>query len=129
MSNVRIVSFGVDEDARPELWNEETCISNFQDWFWSGVPAQNKDIFVNYIQTSEERNEYIFCKEEMNLDDLLEGMKKECEFEEWDQEGEQSKQFIKLSQQFKDQLKDKKKYTLYSWALEYDKNILAIIED
>ncbi len=128
MSNVRIVSFGVDEDCRPELWNEETCIKNFQDWFWSGVPAQSNEVFVNYIQTSEERNEYIFCKEENTLDEALDNMKKECEYEEWDQEGEQSKQFDELAQQLKDQLKDKK-YTLYSWALEYDKNILAIIED
>ena len=127
MSNVRIVSFGVDEYCRLELWNEETCIKNFQDWFWSGVPAQNKDIFVNYIQTSEERNEYIFCKEEKTLDELLEGMKKECEYEEWDG-GERASRSDGVARPVKVQVEDEK-YTLYSWALEYDKNILAIIED
>lgn len=128
MSNVRLVSFGVDEDTRPLLDDQDTCVNNFRDWFWSGIPSNDLDQLIKTIRDSETDGTYTFCKANLSLDELVKAMKEGCEYPEWDNDGSVEKEFEEKLQQFKDIIGDRP-HDMYTWSLEYDDNILVIFTD
>jgi len=121
----KLVSFGVDEDKRPLLDSQEVMIRNYKEWFMEEKDQLEVD---QLIQIIVEDTEYRFNLEtEKTLDDLIKGMKEECDYPNWD-DGSIDGDFDVLVKQFKDVVGDRK-YKIYSWALEYDSNILVLFED
>ena len=123
MSKIKLLNFFVDEDQFPGLDDHQTCVENFQEFF--DVP---EDKIEDFADKSVETGAYIFIKVEGPLDNVVQEIKEECNYEE-DSRQDVSEQFDQMYQQFKNELKRYQQFTLFTWSLECDRNILAVILD
>lgn len=109
MNFVNFVSFGFDEDGLALLDSQEGLEQMFQEFF---------DCSVNEMK---EDDEYFFIV----IDDL-DNWISENKSDQYDQE--QDEDFQNKLTQLKSML-DGRKYKLYEWSVEYDKNVLVVFED